>query len=246
MQKNSSITIRSRKPANFIDRTGHIYGKLVVLQYAGSNHSYQTQWKCQCECGNTPTVFGCNLTKGNTTSCGCYGQARRLVRAKTHGKRHTPIYNIWCKMISRCTKPTDKAYHHYGGRGITVCERWQRFQCFYDDMGDRPENLSLDRIDNNGGYWCVQCGECKQKSWPSNCRWATRSEQMTNRRSTRYLTYKGQTASISQWAQTTGIRRLTITRRLELGWSVVEALSVPVLANDASRKKHRWRLNSSE
>lgn len=244
MQENLSIEIPLPTHPNFLNRIGLTYGRLTVVQYAGRSGG-RHQWKCLCVCGNSSIVLGCNLAGGNTTSCGCYGQEQRFTRAKTHGRSHTTIHNIWCKMVARCTKPSNKGFHYYGGRGISVCKGWRQFSNFYADMGERPAGLSLDRIDNNGGYWCGKCDECQQNRWPSNCRWATRSQQMVNRRCTRFLTYQGRTLNISQWAQEVGIKRLTITRRLDSGWSVEDALTIPLIPNDKSRRKSRRQANKS-
>ena len=241
MQENLTTEIPLPTHPSFINRTGHVYGRLTVRRYTGKRLGFGHIWECDCECGKATIVYGSNLGR-NTNSCGCLSRESRLVHSTTHGKRYAPIYNIWCKIIRRCTKPLDKGYPYYGGRGITVCERWRRFEDFYADMGDRPPLLSIDRVDNNGGYWCGKCDECATLNHLLNCRWATKSEQMVNRRTTRFLTYNGRTVNIAQWAREVGISRGTITGRLNAGWTVEDALTMPILPNDKSRRgnaRHR-------
>jgi hypothetical protein len=117
-------------------------------------------------------------------------------------------------MIARCTNPNLDYYHNYGGRGISVCERWRDFANFHADMGERPLNTSLDRIDNNGNYE------------PGNCRWATRSEQLLNTRRNHRVTALGRTQTVTEWGHELNILPITISTRLKRGWSVGEALNL--------------------
>ena len=136
---------------------------------------------------------------------------------RRHNLSSTPEYQIWQKARYRCSNPNDKAYHNYGGRGITVCERWaDDFMAFYLDMGPRPSPLhSLDRIDNDGPYS------------PENCRWATSRQQALNTRRTRHLTWRGETHSAIEWADLLGIPYGRIKDRLQRGWPVDRLLGSP-------------------
>lgn len=124
------------------------------------------------------------LKIGHTKSCGCL--------SKKHGLSRHPLYGVWCAMISRTSNPQDKNYHSYGGRGITVCQGWQGmpdgFRSFIADMGERPPGLSLDREDNDGGYWCGRCEECARLGRPANVAWKNPKQQNANRRTIVQLT----------------------------------------------------------
>lgn len=145
-------------------------------------------------------------------------------RKKDANKRR-PGYGVWAQMIQRCRNPRHAAYHRYGGRGITVCERWLSFVAFLEDMGDPPPGLSLDRIDNEKGY-------CKE-----NCRWATDVEQAGNRRNVRLLTFDGRTLPARRWAAELGVEYLTLYARVfKHGWTVERALTEPV--DTTRRNRH--------
>ena len=132
------------------------------------------KWKCICDCSEKVFVATSSLVRGDTKSCGClYKETRSLTHTRKHGKSKTSTYRSWLSMVKRCTDRNATAYHLYGGAGIEVCERWLSFENFLDDMGERPEATSIDRIDPGKGYFA------------GNCRWATIIEQARNRRTTR-------------------------------------------------------------
>lgn len=164
-----------------VDRAGQRYGRLVVVRRVENNRFGKSQWACVCDCGERTTVIGTLLGNGWTRSCGCLqrqvaaGTARAIhVRGiKTnlrHGRWGTPEYVSWSSMLTRCLNKSNHKYRSYGGRGITVCGRWLKFENFYADMGPRPPGTSIGRIDNDGPYA------------PGNCRWETLKVQRANQR----------------------------------------------------------------
>lgn len=173
---------------------------------------------CRCKCGVVKEYSVSAVCAGRAKSCGCY---RSFVgkKARKHGKAGTPEYGVWQSVKNRCNNPNNKNYNRYGGRGIRVCKRWDSsFLNFLEDMGERPSSEhTIDRINNDKGYS------------PSNCRWATRSEQGANTSTNRNITYKGVTKNLSQWAKTKGINLMTLHQRLARGWSVDKALSTKPL-----------------
>lgn len=159
------------------DLSGNRFGRLLVVSEAarrgqrGTREHWRRWWLCRCDCGTACTISMDNLSSGDTTSCGCLQRELLGDRRRIHGRRHTTEYTIWANMKKRCTNPNDTHYDDYGGRGISVCARWMKsFAHFYEDMGPRPRNKSLDRRDNNGHYS------------KENCRWATAHEQRVNSR----------------------------------------------------------------
>lgn len=156
-----------------MDMTGKVYGRLTVIRSSEPVPRRPVHWVCKCECGTEKIINGNNLRRGSTNSCGCLQKDLIIGRQIKHGFAGTGTYKSWHSMIQRCSKVSKDGYKRYGGAGITVCERWARsdgFKNFLKDMGDRPENATLDRINPSGGYG------------PENCRWATRSAQSHNKR----------------------------------------------------------------
>ena len=197
-----------------IDMTGQRFGRWTVVRRAehpADSSNRDARWEVLCECGNTSIVTRTSLVKGETQSCGCLQRelASQSVpeRFVKHGMTETPEYNIWCLMKRRCGNPRCRAYPRYGGRGITVCERWlHSFENFYADMGPRPSiKHSLDRIDNDLGYS------------PENCRWATAREQAYNTRDTTLITHNGRTLNLAEWSNETGISVKLLRSRCDQG-----------------------------
>jgi hypothetical protein len=136
----------------------------------------------------------------------------------THGKSRTPAWRSYHAMMTRCYNERQRTYQQYGGRGITVCDRWRAgFEFFYADMGDRPDGMTLDRLDVNAGYS------------PSNCRWATDDEQVNNKQDSVILEWQGERLNVAQWSAKTGISRGAIETRIKLGWDIEKTLTIPAV-----------------
>lgn len=196
------------------DLTGRNYGRLTVIRKdSDRTDRSNAKWVCGCACGNTVVVTDSHLTCGHTTSCGCF---RREART-THGMSSSPEYASWLSMIQRCTNPLNDVYQYYGGRGVTVCDRWlNSFECFYDDMGPRPtQGHSIDRENNDGNYE------------PGNCRWATPEQQANNKRTNVFYDYGNRKLTLSQISKEVGLNKSLLRGRLDRGWSVDRAVSTP-------------------
>lgn len=146
----------------FVDRSGQRFGKLVAIEQAGRNASKKVLWKCVCDCGKETVVDACSLATGNTQSCGC------VVKNFKHGGWNKSSYNSWRAMMRRCNNINDKDFPRYGGKGISVCERWHDYAAFASDMGEPSGAETLDRINPIGNYE------------PSNVRWASPTVQARN------------------------------------------------------------------
>ena len=212
------------KMTKTIDLTGQIFGRLTVVKHAGIGPSKQAMWLCDCECGNTVTVRGYDLYKERSRSCGCLRTEVTISRSTKHGGRDKPTYPVWNDMMTRCYNRNSPSYADYGGRGITVCDRWHDLNNFLEDMGDRPKGLSIERVNNEEGYS------------PENCVWATTAIQSRNRRNNRKLTYNGETLCVTDWAAKLGIKQVTLSGRLHAGWSVERALSTSTTDSWHSRR----------
>ncbi len=140
---------------------------------------------------------------------------------------YTLTYKTWSSIKYRCCNVKAKRFHDYGGRGITLCAGWHDFGNFLADMGEKPEGTSIDRIDNDKGYWCGRCEECLANNRIKNCRWATPKEQCNNRKNNLPLTFNGKTQTVAMWAGELGINPITIYSRLRLGKSTEQALIRP-------------------
>lgn len=191
------------------------FNRWTVLDFSHVKHG-AIYWNCKCECGTLKTIHANTLRNGDSKSCGCLRDEIARAKQTTHGMRGTRTYDTWRGIKGRCLNKDDKAYLDYGGRGVTVCDHWLKFENFFADMGVRPEGLTIDRKDNDGDYT------------PENCRWATQKEQCNNRRNNRIIEYNGEKKTLTAWAEFIGIGWSTLHQRLEKGWSVERALTTPL------------------
>jgi len=199
----------------FRDLTGMTFGRTKVLRLHSMKNG-RSWWLCRCFCDKEWVTTGNSLVCGKTTTCGCERYINMGNATRTHGMKHTSIYNVWQGMRRRCLNPREAGFKNYGGRGIEICKRWDKFENFYADMGDRPgvgKEATIERRDNNGNYE------------PDNCFWKDWDTQCNNKRTNRKITAQGITKNVCQWAAIKGIRSGTIRARLDkCGWSVEQAL----------------------
>ncbi len=191
------------------EMVGRRYGRLTVL--AVESRGTGAKIAVLCDCGTNKSVRASHVQGGLTKSCGCYMRQMTKEKNTTHGQCRTKEYDAWCGMKRRCYKEIDKNYKNYGGRGITVCERWRHsFEAFLEDMGPRPAKHSIERVDVNGNYE------------PSNCRWATHKEQMHN---TRLTTLSVEIAKEIRRRVATGESKASVARSLGVNYSSVKQVA---------------------
>ena len=196
-----------------LELTGARFGLLTVTRRAQTS---PVMWGCICDCGNVSVVSTGRLRSGNTRSCGCRKAAVLGESTTTHGMAGTRTHRIWKAMLTRTRNPNTKQYKDYGGRGITVCKRWLKFENFIADMGVAPDDRTLDRLKGSRGYS------------KANCRWATRTEQNQNARSNIRVVINGDSQVVAEWARRLGTRKSVIYGRIKRGWDAVDACTRPV------------------
>lgn len=204
-----------------IDMTGQTFGFLTVTRREGSvrlkSKKKYAQWLCKCACGQEVLVRGQSLRRGLRKACAVNGHHWTARKTPELTRLHEPEYDSWRHMLDRCENPKHKNYYNYGGRGITVCYRWQDFTVFLEDMGPKPDPLhTIERNDNNRGYD------------PGNCRWVPRPEQYRNMRRNVYVEYQGERLLLLDLCARLGVNRGNVYGRLKNGWALEKALSVPI------------------
>ena len=200
------------------DLTGERFGRWTVIEYAGRGKHGEVQYKCRCDCGTERVLRRTSLTSGNSKSCGCLSRDVAKERGTTHGDSKSRLYRIWAGIIQRCCNDRERyEWEKYGGRGITVCEEWHKYEAFRDWAlsSGYSDDLTIDRINVNGDY-------C-----PDNCRWATVYEQNNNKRTSKYISFNGETGTIREFADRYGLAYSCLYTRLKLGWSIEDALLIP-------------------
>lgn len=196
----------------FVDLTGQKFNRLTIIRLKHFNKKGNSVWHCLCECGKTTDVCVGGLTTNHTKSCGCLQKEKVRGMNTTHGMSRTKEYKTWIKIKQRCYNPNNNRYYDYGGRGIKVCNRWlNSFVNFYKDMGLRPDDCDgIDRIDNNSGYK------------PSNCKWATTSDNNQHKRNSFTMLYNGKIYNCAQ-----------LSKKLNISFSVLKNRHLKGLKIDA-------------
>lgn len=204
---------------NFKDLTGQVFNRFTVISRGQDYAPGIVRWNCRCECGTEKLIHGAALRSGNTKSCGCFKSFGIHGHARRNGR--TKVYKAWNSMVSRCQNKNHASWKYYGGRGITVCERWlHSFENFFTDMGEPPtQKHSIDRIDNDGNY-CI-----------NNCRWTIPKFQSRNTRRNRLIKFRGKTKCLVEWSEETGLTFSQLWGRLNLGWSIDKVFTQPVRAH---------------
>lgn len=204
--------------SRLVDLTGKVFERLTVIKRM-PNRDRHTMWLCKCECEKETVVDGYHLKCGYTRSCGCLRSEPNITRNTTYSSPEIKLYRRWSSMKARCYNKNSKCYSRYGGRGITVCDEWRNsFEAFRDWAlsNGYSDDLTIDRIENNGNYE------------PSNCRWTDVETQANNKRCNRLITYNNKTHTIAQWSNITGIPYDRIRRRMDNGWTPERTLTTKV------------------
>lgn len=211
---------QEKKPIQWSQAKGMKFGRLTVIGVSQKDSRGKSILDCQCECGGRKNVHSSSLVRGDTRSCGCLHKEANAYKNIKHQKSHFPEYKIYHGILERCFNERTNNFINYGGRGITVCERWKNsFENFFADMGKRPSaKHSIDRINNDGNYT------------PENCRWATRKEQGRNKRTNFLIKFNGKVQCLKDWAVDAKLNHATLRNRIvNLKWPIQKALETPVI-----------------
>lgn len=198
------------------DYAGMRFGRLTALRLVSRDVKWNDHvWAFRCDCGNEKNLRIKSVRTGHTSSCGCLFSETMAARNETHGLSRTykREYRSWKDMRARCRNPNDSDFSDYGGRGIAVCSRWDDFAAFFSDMGERPEGMTIDRVDVNGDYE------------PGNCRWATAKTQANNKRSNHIIEFDGESRTLQQWCADFGLEPSKVRWRLKQGWPLDQVFS---------------------
>lgn len=200
----------------FVNYYGRELQGFEVIRLADVQLGGHKTWVCVCNCGKEFLASSSNLPNG-IHSCGCL-RLKSITKHGQSGPAMTREYRTWAAMKARCENPHHDSFNRYGGRGITVCERWRdSFESFLEDMGRCPPKMTIDRKDNNGNYE------------PNNCRWATRREQARNTSKTKLIRFNGITMPLIAWAESLGMNPVTLHSRIDTyRWTIARALTTPV------------------
>lgn len=212
---------KTRKENTIKKYIGVKYGKLTIISYVREGKDHHKYFICKCECGVEKEISLSHLQSKKIRSCGCLWEENKHEYRKTHGGRYDPLYAVWCGMKARCNNKNSQAYKNYGGRGISICKKWDNeFETFktWAYRNGYAKGLQIDRKNNDGGYT------------PENCRFVTSKENSRNKRANVYLEYHNERETIACWAEKLGMGVGTLRARLnKLGWDVERALTTPVL-----------------
>lgn len=196
-----------------VNLTTKSFGRWTVLEFSHTSKKVY-YWKCRCECGAIKAIASANLIRGKSLSCGCLAKELASKREKTHGLSKSRTYRIWAGMKTRCTNPNETSWKYYGGRGIKLCDRWEKFQNFLEDMGEAPsKSHSIERMNVNGNY-------CKE-----NCRWIEFKFQARNTTKNTLITHNGVTLCAAEWCEKLKVPYKLIMERIARGLTFEQAVS---------------------
>lgn len=203
---------RGSKP---IDISGQRFGRLTVSEMTDQRRKSSVMWRCLCDCGNIVIAASGDLRTGHTRSCGCLKLEILKARVTKHGASGTRLYMIWQEMIARCHRQENVSFKFYGARGISVCDEWKTsFEAFAADMGDRPLGCSLERKNNNLNYN------------KENCKWATHTDQMNNRRGNIIISFDGQEMTMAQFARFIGFPYAKVRSAIKRGVTSIKGYEI--------------------
>jgi len=204
---------------------GQKFNRLTVMRFEGKNKNRQSIYLCKCDCGKELMVLGYTLKNNHTKSCGCL----KLQKLTRHGYSRSKIYNVWHDIVQRCNNKNNCNYKYYGGRGVSVCDRWLKFENFLEDMGEPPTNKhEIDRIENDLGYH------------KENCRWATRKNNNRNKSNNRLIHFQNKDWCFAELAEVYNICPNTLRHRLNKGLSIEQS----ILMNSQQGKRLKEESNN--